>query len=257
MRTPSKTTAAKPGAEKPATEKPAAGAATEAGATAKVEAASAPAGSTPPAGSPAPGTMFGTERARVDQQINSGIADALAGRRDLPTPEAEAGAAIAEASIDPRPGAGTLDGGFETRFEPLTAAEIAVLNAQMALLSASDLAAFRGFLAEPPIDPLRGQGSLDDRRPIADRLNVGPAAFLESRAARPMPPGLNEDRGWTFGPGGLDPDKDYIEVKASRDGHRRAGRRWSTTPVMVEVDALSSEDLQQLIADPSLTVRSV
>lgn len=194
--------------------------------------------------------------ADVNRRIDAGIADAVAGRRPLPTPGAEAAAAIAEAPIDPRPGSGSLDERpFETAFEGLTTAEIAALNAHIALFSPDHLLSFRSWLVNAPINPVKGQGSLDGSRPgtvselglrLAGEDHLLPGIPLESRALRPMPV---RNR--------IEPFATHIRVRSTREGHRRAGRAWSTAAVDVAIEDFTNAQLEQLQGDPTLIVESI
>ena len=49
-------------------------------------------------------------------------------------------------------------------------------------------------------------------------------------------------------------DAPVITVTAKRDGFRRGGRAWSTTPETLCLDELTEEQLDTLVADPNLVV---
>ena len=44
------------------------------------------------------------------------------------------------------------------------------------------------------------------------------------------------------------------KISAVRDGFRRAGREWQTTPTPVDLDEFTPEQLAQLHADPAITI---
>jgi hypothetical protein len=195
----------------------------------------------------------------IEAAIDAGIGEAVAGRRPLPTPEAEAAAAIAEAPVNPIPGSGTLDdrGPLETRFEGLSKAEITALNAYLAAMPAADLELFRAKLAEASIDPVASQGALDDR----DRWSEGVArtamrlqgALTALSQGRALPPVAELDAQME-----LDPEKGpWLKIRATRDGHRRAGRAWSTAAAFVSEKDLTAEQIVQLTEDPSLIVEEL
>lgn len=48
------------------------------------------------------------------------------------------------------------------------------------------------------------------------------------------------------------PRRKMIRVRATHDGYRRAGRKWSRQPT--EVDDLTKEQIEVLKADPRITV---
>lgn len=49
------------------------------------------------------------------------------------------------------------------------------------------------------------------------------------------------------------PSAAYL-VKAKANGYRRAGRAWTTDEQMVAADDLTEAQLEQLLADPEITV---
>jgi hypothetical protein len=165
---------------------------------------------------------------------------------DLSTAEST----VADAPVDPRPGSGRLD--EPASFRPLTEAEVAALNAQLALLPAVDVDLFRAMLAQAPIDPLRGQGTLDDRAGRAlDELRARLYAVPLDGTRQAFAGRLRE----AIAP--RDFDGPGLRVLAKRDGHRRAGRAWSTAPALVPVSDFSDAQLEQLEADPGLIVERV
>ncbi|WP_164919482.1 hypothetical protein [Hansschlegelia zhihuaiae] len=206
-------------------------------------------------------TVSGHGGDTLEGAIDRSIGEALAGRRPLPTPAAEAATAIAEAPVNPLPGSGFLDDPrpLEARFEGLSNAEILSLNARLALLPAADLELFRAELAQAPIDPVRGQGTLegDDHRRWLDttvrtagRLWGGLRALSEGRA---LPPVTELDAQFA-----LDPDKGpWLRIRATREGHRRAGRAWSTAAAFVSAGDLTDADIAALQADPAIIVEDV
>lgn len=49
----------------------------------------------------------------------------------------------------------------------------------------------------------------------------------------------------------------HVQVKSLRDGFRRAGRAWSTSPELVPIDEFSDEQIEQLATEPMLSVTFV
>lgn len=172
-------------------------------------------------------------------------------------PTDEAARAIARAPIDPRPGSGSLDDRPVTGgYVPLSLDEIAALDAHLALLPAHELEVFRAGLAQAPIDPTKGQGTLDgDRRfettvRTIGRLHGALAALAGGRA---VPPVAELDARFE-----LDPEMGpWLGVRATREGHRRAGRAWSTAATFVSERDLTSEQIEQLRADPAILIEDV
>lgn len=56
------------------------------------------------------------------------------------------------------------------------------------------------------------------------------------------------------GDAGGDPVVTHLLVSAKKAGFRRAGRAWRTEPTEVSVDGLSEAQVEQLLAEPMLTV---
>ena len=48
-----------------------------------------------------------------------------------------------------------------------------------------------------------------------------------------------------------------IQITAKRDGFRRAGRAWSTTPTIIDTDELSADALESLEAEAMLVIEHV
>lgn len=48
-----------------------------------------------------------------------------------------------------------------------------------------------------------------------------------------------------------------LQVTSRRPGFRRAGRAWSTSPTIVSADEFTPEQIEQLMAEPVLTVLPV
>ena len=48
-----------------------------------------------------------------------------------------------------------------------------------------------------------------------------------------------------------------IQITAKRDGFRRAGRAWSTTPTLIDADELSAGALEALEAETMLVIEHV
>lgn len=49
----------------------------------------------------------------------------------------------------------------------------------------------------------------------------------------------------------------HVQVRALANGFRRAGRAWSTEAETVSIDEFSDEQLEQLVAEPMLSVTFV
>lgn len=52
-------------------------------------------------------------------------------------------------------------------------------------------------------------------------------------------------------------DNLQFEIRALRDGHRRAGRAWSTSPAMVPASELTQAQIEALEADPVIRIIAV
>lgn len=55
-----------------------------------------------------------------------------------------------------------------------------------------------------------------------------------------------------------EPDKaKALRITSAREGFRRAGRAWSTTPTEVPVSELTDEQVAMLMAEPMLTIEEI
>lgn len=49
-------------------------------------------------------------------------------------------------------------------------------------------------------------------------------------------------------------EPDALVVVSRKDGFRRAGRAWKTTPTTIPLDELTEDQIKQLLAEPMLKV---
>lgn len=108
----------------------------------------------------------------------------------------------------------------------------------------------------PTVAPAAGEQTGD--------AGLSPVAQGESISAELVQLGGAIGEGEQLGESGLPPVAQseslavtHVQVRALRDGFRRAGRAWSTALVLVPIDEFSDEQIEQLATEPMLYVTFV